>query len=288
MPVIRTATVDDLDAVLRLLHERDRAVFGEVATERTWLEHELAQPAFDCLVAQDDGRVVGWATLDGGRDLTVAAAADSIADALLAEVESSARRRRFDHVTSIAVPEDTTLWPLLERSGFERNREILRMWRRLDGDLPEPAGPADVAVRSYAADDGPRVHALLDAEYSGWDPDYARLEHDDWLAFMTEHDEFDPELWFLAERDGELVGCALLWRATGGKGWVKDIVVHRRERGRGLGRALLQHGFRAYRSRGVERVGLKVDSNNPTGAVRLYEHVGFVVDRRYGMWEKRL
>jgi ribosomal protein S18 acetylase RimI-like enzyme len=268
VPVIRTATVDDLDAVLRLLHERDRAVFGEVATERTWLEHELAQPAFDCLVAQDDGRVVGWASLDGGRDLTVAAAADSIADALLAEVESSARRRRFDHVTSIAVPEDTTLWPLLERSGFERNREILRMWRRLDGDLPKPAVPADVAVRSYVADDGPRVHALLDAEYSGWDPDYTRLEHDDWLAFMTGHDEFDPELWF--------------------NGWVKDIVVHRRERGRGLGRALLQHGFRAYHSRGVERVGLKVDSNNPTGAVRLYERVGFVVDRRYGMWEKRL
>ncbi len=53
------------------------------------------------------------------------------------------------------------------------------------------------------------------------------------------------------------------------------------ERGRGLGKALLRHGFNAYRDRGAERVGLKVDADNPTGAPQLYERVGFVVDRRY-------
>jgi ribosomal protein S18 acetylase RimI-like enzyme len=35
-------------------------------------------------------------------------------------------------------------------------------------------------------------------------------------------------------------------------------------------------------------VGLKVDADNPTGAPRLYERVGFVTDRRYGIWAKRL
>lgn len=288
VPVIRAATEDDLDAVLDLLQERDRAVFGDVATERRWLEHDLAQPAYDCLVAQDEDRVVGWATLDGARDLTVAATGESVAEELLAQVEASARRRRFDSLTSIAVPEDAVLWPLLERSGFTRSREILRMWRTLDGDLPAPQWPAGVTVRSYANEDAPRVHTLLDATYAGWDPDYVELAHDDWLAFMTDHDEFDPALWFLAERDGVLVACALHWRETDGKGWVKDLVVHEDERGRGLGRALLEHGFRKYRERGVGRVGLKVDANNPTGAVRLYERLGFVVDRRYGMWEKQL
>ena len=288
VPVIRAATADDLDAVLELLQERDRAVFGDVATQRRWLEHDLAQAAYDCLVAHDDGRVVGWATLDGARDLTVAATAEPIAEELLAQVEASARRRRFDSLTSIAVPEDAVLWPLLERSGFTRSREILRMWRTLDGELPVPAWPAGVTVRLYTDEDGQRVHALLDAVYAGWDPDYAELTHDDWLAFMTDHEEFDPELWFLVERDGVLVACALHWRAGDAKGWVKDIVVHENERGRGLGRALLEHGFREYRARGVDRVGLKVDVNNPTGAIRLYERVGFAVDRRYVVWEKAL
>jgi hypothetical protein len=38
----------------------------------------------------------------------------------------------------------------------------------------------------------------------------------------------------------------------------------------------------------VERVGLKVDSTNPTGAPQLYERVGFAIDRRYGIWAKPL
>jgi mycothiol synthase len=288
VPVIRAATADDLDAVLELLQERDRAAFGDVGTQRSGLEHELRQPAVECMVAEEDERVVGWATLDGARDLTVAATAHSTADELLAAVEASARRRQFDTVTSIAVPEDAVLWPLLERSGFTRAREIVRMWRTLDGDLPRPKWPAGVSVRTYTDDDGQRVHELLDASYSGWDPDYVELTHDDWLAFMTEDQEFDPALWFLVERDDELVACALHWREHEKLGWVKDIVVRESERGRGVGRALLLHGFRAYAERGAERVGLKVDANNPTGAVQLYERVGFTVDRRYGLWEKHL
>jgi ribosomal protein S18 acetylase RimI-like enzyme len=69
---------------------------------------------------------------------------------------------------------------------------------------------------------------------------------------------------------------------------VKDIVVRESERGNGLGKALLQHAFRAYSSRGATRVGLKVDSTNPTGAPKLYERSGFVTDQRYGIWIKRL
>jgi mycothiol synthase len=64
--------------------------------------------------------------------------------------------------------------------------------------------------------------------------------------------------------------------------------VRESERGRGLGKALLHHGFAEYARRGVERVGLKVDAGNPTGAPQLYERVGFVIDRRYGTWVKRL
>jgi ribosomal protein S18 acetylase RimI-like enzyme len=64
--------------------------------------------------------------------------------------------------------------------------------------------------------------------------------------------------------------------------------VRESERGRGLGKALLHHAFREYARRGVERVGLKVDATNPTGAPQLYERVGFVIDRRYGIWRKDL
>ena len=53
-------------------------------------------------------------------------------------------------------------------------------------------------------------------------------------------------------------------------------------------RPALHHAFRAYASRNVKSVGLKVDSTNPTGAPRLYERLGFVIDQRLGIWLKRL
>jgi mycothiol synthase len=105
---------------------------------------------------------------------------------------------------------------------------------------------------------------------------------------MTRHDDFDPAMWFLVEQNGELVACALHWRAHERRGWIKDIVVLERERGRGIGKALIHHGFREYAARGVERVGLKVDSTNPTGAPQLYERLGFVTDQRLGIWTKAL
>ena len=38
----------------------------------------------------------------------------------------------------------------------------------------------------------------------------------------------------------------------------------------------------------AERVGLKMESTNPTGAAQLYERVGFVTDQQFGIWVKVL
>jgi ribosomal protein S18 acetylase RimI-like enzyme len=51
--------------------------------------------------------------------------------------------------------------------------------------------------------------------------------------------------------------------------------VLRHHRRKGLGRALLLEGMRALRRRGCTHLTLGVDSENLTGALRLYESVGF-------------
>lgn len=286
---IRNATWGDFDAVVELLDARSRAVFGisEIRADHVRQRWEL--PGFDRgWVAESAGNLVGYASLDSTQEPTLAAAEADVGDALLERVLARAAERQFDHVALTAVREDEPLWSLVERNGFELDREILRMWRTLDGDLPRAEWPAGVGVRTYTDTDGKRVHALLDEAYAGWDRDYVARGHDAWLAVMTEHDEFDPSVWFLVERDGDLVACALHWKVHQGRGWVKDIVVRESERGQGLGKALLQHAFRTYADQGASTVGLKVDSTNPTGAPQLYERVGFVTDQRYGIWTKRL
>jgi mycothiol synthase len=285
---IRDATLDDFDAVFELLDARSRAAFGISQQDRKYLRQRWQLPGGGQWVAVAGGAIVGYAVLDESQHVGHAAVDPDVGDALFAHVEREARLRGFEHVSVTAVPEDKPLYAAVQRNGYALDREILRMWRPLDGELPAPRWPEGLTVRTYADADAERVHALLDDVYRGWDRDYVARSHEGWLSFMTDHDEFDPAMWFLVERDGELVACALHWKEHQQRGWVKDLVVDERERGRGLGKALLHHGFHVYADRGVERVGLKVDSTNPTGAPRLYEGVGFVTDQRLGIWQKRL
>jgi ribosomal protein S18 acetylase RimI-like enzyme len=285
---IREATLDDVDQVYALLEARSRAAFGISELTRGQVADEFHRLSADRWVASDGGRIVGYAHLTTSHDLVHAAADPTVGDALLALAEQRARELEYGAIEAIVVAEDVPLHEIVQRGGFVHRGEVLRMWRVLDGDLPEPAWPDGVGVRTYTDADARRVQTLLDETYGAWDTTYVPLPHEEWLAFMTEHDEFDPAMWFLAERGGELVACALHWKEHQSRGWVKDIVVRSGERGRGLGKALLHHGFRAYADRGAERVGLKVDSTNPTGAPQLYERVGFAIDRRYGIWAKPL
>jgi mycothiol synthase len=285
---IRDATEDDFEAVFELLAARSRAAFGVSAEKPAFLRQRWDMPSTGNWVAVENGVIAGYASLDEDQDFVHAAKDPQVGDALIAHVEHQARLRGFPRVAVVAIPDDAPLYAAVQRNGYTLDREILRMWRMLDGELAEPHWPEGVSVRSYSDADGERVQALLDQEYAGWDESYVARSHDGWLTFMTKHEDFDPALWFLAEQDGELVGCALHWKENQGRGWVKDIVVRSSERGRGLGKALLQHAFRAYAERGADRVGLKVDSTNPTGAPQLYERLGFVIDQRLGIWQKTL
>lgn len=288
VPEIRDARWDDFDAAFELLDARSRAAFGISQQKPEYLRQRWELPGTDKWVAVAGGVVVGYASLDEDHEPALAAPAAEVNDALLRHIEQRARARGFSHLSATVVPEDEPLYTALQRNGYVLDREILRMWRSLQAELPEPHWPTGVVVRTYADDDGKRVHALLDESYSGWDPDYVARSHEGWLKFMSDHDDFDPDMWFLVERDGELVACALHWKENDGRGWVKDLVVRESERGRGLGTALLRHAFRVYAERGADRVGLKVDSTNPTGAPRLYEREGFVTDQHLGIWQKRL
>ena len=169
---------------------------------------------------------------------------------------------------------------VIDRHPFELESETLLMWRSLGGELAGPSWPAGVSVRTFGAGDALAVHELLDEAYGEWDRRYVAVAHDDWTRWMTRDAEFDPTVWWLAMRDGGLAGCALHWDS----GWLKDLAVRASERGRGLGEALVRQGLAEFQRKGARRLGLKVDAANPTGALRLYERLGFVTERREAVW----
>jgi ribosomal protein S18 acetylase RimI-like enzyme len=98
---------------------------------------------------------------------------------------------------------------------------------------------------------------------------------------------FDPSLWFLA-MDGDAVAGVLMGEILPDRGWVNDLAVRRPWRGRGLGEALLRHSFGEFYRRGQRTVSLGVDSQNLTGATRLYQRVGMRAERQYDICERVL
>ena len=106
------------------------------------------------------------------------------------------------------------------------------------------------------------------------------LEH--WLHWIHTG-PFDPFLALLAvgpagKAVGECLGLIdpesnrVLGRE---EGWIDSLGVLREHRGRGVGRALLLEGMRHLRQRGCTHLMLGVDTENPWGALGLYESVGF-------------
>jgi ribosomal protein S18 acetylase RimI-like enzyme len=280
---IRPSSLDDLDAVFELFGARDRAAFGRVEVLRRHVAEGFALRSTDHYAALADD-IVGYATLSGSQEVVIVGAGGA---ELLAVLEQRAAERGFAQITAIVAHEDERFDALVREAGFEHHGDVLRMWRPLDAPYAKPTWPDGIRVRTYEPSDAPAVLALLDEAYA-WDATSASLPLDEWVQWMTSDAEFDAALWFLAERDGELVACALHWDSIDGRGWVKDLAVRADERGRGLGASLLRHGFAAYTARGASGVGLKVDETNPTGAVELYEREGFVVDRTFGNWAKTL
>ena len=59
------------------------------------------------------------------------------------------------------------------------------------------------------------------------------------------------------------------------RGWLEHISVRRPGRRRGLASALIARSLRILADRGFRQAALGVDAENPTGALSVYESMGF-------------
>ena len=99
---------------------------------------------------------------------------------------------------------------------------------------------------------------------------------------MAERSDFDLGLSQVALADDGAVGiCALGVR--GDQGWIGGLGVAPAARRRGIGRQLMNAVLGAARAAGIERVSLEVLEPN-TGAIALYEQLGFERTRRLEVW----
>jgi mycothiol synthase len=172
---------------------------------------------------------------------------------------------------------------LAAAAGFERIRSLWQMHRSLRAPLDEPRYADGVTTRTFVVGQDEDAWVELNRRAFASHPEQGAWTRDD-LGMREREPWFDPEGFFLAERDGRLAGFH--WTKIHGDGGsppghghdtigeVYVVGVDPGQRGSGLGRALTLTGLRYLRSRGLATVMLYVDEEN-TAAIRLYESLGF-------------
>jgi mycothiol synthase len=287
---LREPSRADAEAIAALLNAQARALFGEdelVAQEvREW----FALPDVWMQVAERAGALVGYVDVaeEGGRwNIDIRTLDLEAAEVLVGAAEAHAGRGAL--LRGFAGETDEAVTHAYRAAGFRVVRHSFRMRVELPPEHQAPAWPDGVTVRHMRPGEEERVHAThMDAFADHWD--FHHTPYETWRRWFRDKHTFDPELWFLALDGDEIAGLALCAPHFSGEpdfGWVELLGVRPPWRRRGLGEALLRHSFAELRSRGFTRVGLGVDAENTTGAVRLYERVGMAPVRRSDTWEKQ-
>ena len=165
----------------------------------------------------------------------------------------------------------------LSRHGWEHVVSQFELLRDAS-ELPPPRWPK--GVTTSALDDHTEAAYRVIYDEAGWAeiPGHGRRDFDEWRGLFVSGE--DPKQQVLAWQSGRLVGVALGKTFSDGTGWVSQLAVPRDRQGNGLGSALLALAFRRRLEAGASQLGLGVSAANGD-ALRLYERLGFEVDREW-------
>ncbi len=286
----------DLAKAAAVLGEEERALRGRITygveelrdwwriydLDHSWLvENDAGEPiAFSGFLARGE-EFNSWIGVDpryNGRGLSTE---------LLERAEQRVRELGGSKLKAGMLTENEAARRLLESHGFREARRFYRMQIDFKGEPPEPAEIEGIRIATFRPEDARAFHAAINEALSD-DWGFVAMPFDEWKKHRLEAPETDISLWFVAWDGSDAAGAIRCDATKFGGGFVGVLGVRRPWRGRGIGAALLHRAFLEYYRRGVERVSLGVDSENQSGATRLYERVGMRVVSEDVLFEKDL
>ncbi len=169
---------------------------------------------------------------------------------------------------------------LLERDGYQPVRRFYMMTRPDLEDIPDLPLPGGLETRPARPEHYRQIwDASQEAFRDHWG--YAEPQEEDYQGWLVSK-EFQPELWQVVWDGNQVAGMILNFinheenEEYGRKrGYTEGIAVRRPWRRHGLARAMLARSLRMHRDLGMTEAALGVDTENLSGAHRLYESMGF-------------
>lgn len=195
--------------------------------------------------------------------------------------------------------DNTAQADLLHDAGFTGERWNFVMRATLDG-VPQPQPlPAGYAFRPYDDTLAEPMRLAHNAAFTDHHPNFTPWSEAMWKQWVTDSRNFRGPLSFVVvpegseDADAEIVGYLqsyefdAYFEATGRReAYVGKVGVLEAHRGRGLASAMLGQALALFRDAGFDEASLDVDSENPTGALTVYERAGFEVESRWTNYQR--
>jgi mycothiol synthase len=182
---------------------------------------------------------------------------------------------------------------VLQSAGYAAVRWEYEMVRSLAEEIREQPLPDGLEVRPPSED---HVLTIWKAANEAFKDHWGASEwREEYLAEWRESPTFRPELWQVAWDGDEVAGMVLNFvnekeneEYGRRRGYTETICVRRPWRGRGLAKALITRSMEMFKAAGMTETAHGVDTQNPSGALQLYEGLGYRPRKTYITYRKPL
>ena len=194
----------------------------------------------------------------------------------------------YEHLFGVN-SKDQVMREALESFGMEVIRTYWRMRRTLDFGAKANTSKDKVEIKVVSGREDLEIWWALHQDAFSKHFGFAPRPMDLWIEQTTSAGTMDPEGCFLAFYDGEPAGFVLMANANYhlNGGYVDLIGVAHKFQGLGFGQLLLQHAINFSVGQGREFIELNVDTGNESGALKLYEKLGFKPNSSWVQYENK-
>lgn len=311
--------IEDVPGMVRVLNPSLKAdLIDRVASEEELRQDYEAphhmNPSKDIVIAEIDGEIIGFSEMSWRQKrgnvrtyvfyphLTPEWRGKGIREVMLHYCEERLIRKSRGHSSDqtkyfeiYANSLDNDWKRILELEGYTPNWHVLALVRQDMKNVPDYALPTGIEVRPVLPE---HYHIVWDAAAEALRDENSFVEErNDEKAYRRQlaSPTFTPRLWQIAWDGNQVVGGVhnyideeenkafnRVW------GHTEKIFVRRPWRNKGIAKALISRSIKILKDEGMEAVTLDVDSDNPSGALRLYESLGYRLDMDFIFYKKAI